>query len=387
MSGPDQALSVRGASLPGPHTPRTGIAGAARQLASKRPFLAYMLLVCVLAATYYGVISSRLYVSETRFAIRSTDVAAPTGILAGLMGQTTGLADITAVSDYIRSPDMLKVLEQRHHLRALYDDPKLDLLQWMPSDASDEHFLGFYRRHVIVKLDREASVIIVQVRSFTPESASGVANSIIELTGNFVDGMTQKMRNETLSSAKAELDRANRLADEARQRVASFRGASSDLDPSQSGAIVVGGIGSLESTATGLKSELAALMTYSQPDAPAVRQLRAKLAAVNAQIASQKAKQGSNSNLSNQVTAFETVQLNRTNAERTLTLAQTGYDQARATAEQREKYVVQIVKPNLPQDPTYPNRLLEFVTVIIFAMAGYALVSLTIAAINDHKGV
>lgn len=143
----------------------------------------------------------------------------------------------------------------------------------------------------------------------------------------------------------------------------------------------------MESSAAQTRAELAALMTYSQPSAPAVRQLQARLAAINTQIASLRAQQSNSAPLSRQVTDFETLQLERANAEKTLTLAQTAFDQARATAEQREKYVVSIVSPNRPEAPTYPNRVLELITVLIFAMAGYALVSLSIAAIRDHRGV
>jgi capsular polysaccharide transport system permease protein len=146
-------------------------------------------------------------------------------------------------------------------------------------------------------------------------------------------------------------------------------------------------VAALESSASQTRAELASLMTYSQPNAPAVRQLQARLSAINSQIASLRAQQSNSAPLSKQVTDFETVQLERANAERTLALAQTAFDQARATAEQREKYVVNIVTPNRPQAPTYPNRVLEFITILIFAMAGYALVSLSIAAIRDHRGV
>ena len=356
----------------------------AQTLAAKRPFVSYMLIVVLLSGLYYGAISARLFVSESRFAIRSKEVAAPTGLLAGLMGPPSGLTDIT---DYIRSPDMLKILEQRHQLRALYAQPRLDLLQWLPAGASEEDFLAFYRRHVIVKLDREANTVIVQVRSFNPESSHRVAESVIELSGDFVDGMSQAMRSETLKSARAELEQANRVADTARRKVAGFRAAGSDLDPTQSGAAVVGGVAAMEASAAQTRAELASLMTYSQPNAPVVRQLQARLSAINSQIASLRAQQSNSAPLSKQVTDFETVQLERANAERTLALAQTAFDQARATAEQREKYVVNIVNPNRPQAPTYPNRVLEFITVLIFAMAGYALVSLSIAAVRDHRGV
>lgn len=358
-----------------------------RDRIGQRPFVLYMLLVAVLAGLYYGVIAAPQYVSETRFAIRSREVVAPTGFLAGLMGAPSSLGDITAVYDFIRSPEMAETLDDRHNLRDLFAQPRIDPFQTLSANASDEEYLRFYRRHVIVKLDREASTVIVLVKSFTPESARNTAGSVLELTEGFVNELSRNMREDTLRSATSELELAQRQAIEARVAVANFRGAGADLDPTASGAQIVGGIGQLEANAAAVRGEIASLLTYSRPDAPQVRQLRARLAAINGEIASLRSQQGAAAGMAQEVTNFETLQLIRANAETKLAAAQTAFDQARATAEQREKFVARIVTPNLPETPTSPRRWLEFLTAMVFAMAGYALASLTLAAIRDHRGI
>lgn len=364
-----------------------GVWSLARGQIGRRPFLLYMLLVALLAGLYYGVIATPQYVSETRFAIRSREVVAPTGFLAGLIGAPTSLGDITAVSDYIRSPEMAQTLDERHQLRRLYAQPRLDPFQTLSADASDEAYQRFYRRHVIVKLDREASTVIVVVKSFTPESARNTAASILELTEGFVNELSRNMREDTLTSATSELEMAERQAIEARVAVANFRGAGADLDPSASGAQLVGGIGQLEASAAEVRGQIASLLTYSRRDAPQVQQLQARLSAINSEIASLRRQQGAAAGLAEEVTNYETLQLIRSNAERKLATAETAFDQARATAEQREKFVARIVTPNLPETPTSPRRWLEFLTALVFAMAGYALASLTLAAIRDHRGI
>lgn len=366
---------------------RGGLWHTVRQAAARRPFVTYMLIVSLLAGLYYGVIATPQYVSEARFAIRSREVVAPTGILANLMGAPTSLTDITAVADYIRSPEMAATLDRRHDLRELFSEPRIDPFQTISRGASDEDYLAFYRRHVIVKLDREASTVIVQVKSFTPESAHVTARSILDLTEGFVNDLSKNMREDTLASAEGELEKAQAQADEARVAVANFRGQRSDLDPAASGAILVVGMGELAAAAAQVRGEIASLLTYSRPDAPAVRQLRARLNAINADMASLRAQQGAGAGLPQEVTAFETLQVERTNAERKLATAEAAFDQARATAEQREKFVARIVSPNLPDTPTSPRRWLEFLTAIVFAAAGYVLAALTVAAVRDHRGI
>lgn len=358
-----------------------------RGVATRRPFIVFMALVAVLGAIYYGLIATPLYVSETRFAIRSNEVAAPSGLLAGLVGAPSGLSDISAISDYVQSTDMLDILEERHDLHALYSQPRIDPFKTLSRNASEESFRDFYNRLVTVKLDRESSTVIVEVKSFNPQSAQAVATSILELSETFTNDLTRRMRDETLQSARAELESADQKAGAARSAVAAFRGSRSSLDPTASGAQLVGSVSALEAAATQVRAEIAGLLTYSRPDAPAVRQAQARLNTIENQMAQATAQQGVGTGLSQEVTTFETLQLQRANAEKTLAAAQTGFDQARATAEQREKFVARIVSPNLPQQATSPNRVLEFLTLLIFAMAGYALVSLTLAAIRDHRGI
>lgn len=374
-------------ALPGSSRRDEGLWGNVLLGAARRPFVTFMFLISVLAGLYYGVIATPQYVSETRFSIRTREVVAPTGILANLIGAPTGLTDITAVADYIRSPDMAATLDRRHKLRELYSQPRIDPFQTISPRASDEEYLAFYRRHVIVKLDREANTVIVQVKSFTADSAHATARSILELTEGFVNELSRSMREDTLASAASELEKAQTQADEARVAVASFRGQRSDLDPAASGALLVGGIGELSAAAAQVRGEIASLMTYSQPDAPAVRQLRARLAAINREMAALRSQQGAGAGLPQEVTNFETLQVERASAEEKLVTAQAAFDQARATAEQREKFVARIVSPNMPDTPTSPRRWLEFITAVVFAAAGYVLVALTIAAVRDHRGI
>ena len=90
---------------------------------------------------------------------------------------------------------------------------------------------------------------------------------------------------------------------------------------------------------------------------------------------------------SGQVTAYETLLVQRETAEAILVSATTAFDAARAVAQQREKYVVRVVNPSRPDRAAEPRRFLDFLMVMLFAVAGYAIVSLAIAGIRDHRGV
>jgi capsular polysaccharide transport system permease protein len=372
-------------------------AGGLGRALGLRPFLTVFTLIAIVAGVYYAFIAAPLFVSETRFAIRDKDrpsaSSAGASALAGLTGRAGGLSEITAVSDYIRSPDMLRILEQRHGLRAHYAADRPDMFRRLSPDASDEDFLKFYRKMVIVRLNREADIIGVEVRAFDPPTAQAMARTILEQSEVFIDGLSSRLRQETVRSAEEELRLAEQQVQQARGAVASFRSVTDDVNPAATGQSAVGGVAQLEAQAGAVRAELNALGTYARPNAPQVVQAQARLATLNAQIAALQARQGGSGgaggggNLSQRVTQYEALIAQRDFAEKKLGSVQTAYDQARTSAEQREKYVVRIVQPNMPQEATEPNRLTDWLIVLIFAGTAYAIITLIVAGIRDHQGV
>lgn len=369
-----------------------------------RPFLTVLGLVMVLAGIYYAFVATPLYVSETKFAIRSQSASGGGGSsggtgggggLGGLGGVSAQLSEITSVYEYIRSNDMLKILDARHDLRSKYSQPRLDPFRRMEPDASTEKFLAFYRKMIVVQLDREADIVTVRVRGFDRETAHAVARSILGLTEGFVDGQSTRLRREALASAQQELELAASQVQQSRAAVASFRSVSDDVNPEATGSQAVGEVSSLEAQASAIQAELNALRTYSQPGTPMIRQSEARLATINRQIAAARADQGgsggqtagSTGGLSQRVTQYEALIAQRTAAEEKLNLAQGSYDGARTAAQQREKYVVPITQANLPQDSTEPRRLADFLMVLLFAAAAYAIITLALAGIRDHQGI
>lgn len=376
-----EALAVSGAE-------RASLRERMQRTAAARPFLAYLAIVATLAGVYYGLVATPLYVSEARFSVRSKGAAASSGMLSGLLGAPSGgLSDISAVAEYIGSQDMLHALQSRLDLRSVYAQPRIDPLQWLPRNASQERFHRFYRRHVIVRIDREANTVAVIVKSFDPKSAQQTASAVLELTEQFVNSMSQRLRDDSLTTATAELNAARAHAEEARQAVTEFRGQNADLDPSASGVALVHSLDVLQAQRVALLGQIAALATYSQPSSPAMQQAKAQLANIEAQIGVAKGRQNAESRRPQQMTTFETLQLARASAEKTLETAEGAHSGARLAAEQREKFVVRIIKPSLPQEAVSPDRMLEFLTTLVFAIAGYALVALTVAAIRDHRGI
>ena len=282
---------------------------------------------------------------------------------------------------------MLKQLDERHDIRALYAGFRLDPLNRVPRDASPEDFLSFYRKRVKVSLDREASILRVSVHSYTAQSSYDLAGSIAEFSETFVNELSTRVREATLADARVEVSTAEAEVKDVRLELARFRNQSGELDPAQSGAASVGAIIQLEGSVAQLRGELASLLATRQPDSPQVQVLNARIAGLEQQARDQRralASSGDDDTLAALLQDYEGLLIQREYAETRLTAALGALDAARQLADQRERFVVPIVAPVLPTEATEPRRFAKFVLAMVLSVIGYGIVAYTIAGINDH---
>lgn len=377
-----------GLVLEGDTRPRDRRAAATR-FVRKHPFLAFLGLAAAVFAVYFGVVHPPVYVATTQFSIRGKETTQPASVLASFIptGSSGGISESIAVREYIHSPQMMQLLDARHDLRGLFSAFRLDPLNRISADASPEDLLAFYRKRIDVVLDREASILKVVVHAYEPQSAHDIAASIVELSEDYVNELSTRVREATLSDAREEVEKAGDEVREVRLQLASFRNRSGELDPAQRGAATVGALIELEGKITELRAERASQLASLRADAPQVKQVEARIAALEAQAADQRqalASTGENSTLAGVLREYEGLVIQREYAETRLTAALAALDNARQLADQRERFVVPIVAPTVPTEATEPRRLASFVLAMVLSIIGYGIVGYTIAGINDH---
>ena len=99
--------------------------------------------------------------------------------------------------------------------------------------------------------------------------------------------------------------------------------------------------------------------------------LKAKADALAAQIAAEeKTLAGSREAVADKVSAYERLMLLRSLADASLAAATASLDSARADARRQHVFVEEIVAPNLPDEPTEPQRLRAVGTVFAVSMRG-----------------
>ncbi|GGY53976.1 hypothetical protein [Parvularcula lutaonensis] len=357
--------------------------------AKRRPFLAYLAVAAVVFGVYFGLLHPPMYVSTTQFSIRGKDSGQQASVLSAFIpsGGSGGISESIAVREYIHSPQMLALLDEQHDLRGLYSRFRLDPLNRISARASTEDFVAFYRDRVKVSLDREASILKVEVHSYTPESAFDVARSIVRFSEDYVNDLSARVREATLADAREEVEKAGDEVRDVRLELAAFRNRSGELDPTASGAATVGALVGLEADITRLRGELASQLAVTREDAPQVQVIKAQIASLERQAADQRRALASNAEdgtLAELLQEYEGLVIQREYAETRLTAALTALDNARQLADQRERFVVPIVAPVMPTESTEPRRFASFMLAMILAVIAYGIVAYTIAGINDH---
>jgi capsular polysaccharide transport system permease protein len=361
-----------------------------KQIGTSRPFLAYVVVVGVLLFLYLFVIAARLYVSETNFTVRGREQTSQPTLLSSITGMgTTAITETAEVESYIESQQMLNKLDKKFDLRRLYSRPRLDLLNWMPRNASAEDFLKFYNRMVQVKIDHETFLVTVEVRSFDKNSAHDIAQAILDNTAEYVDHLSRNIRNDTLKAANVELAQAETAVKASRLAMTQYRTSTGLLDPVAIASAQTSQISALQQQIVQAQATRASLATYSTPNAPAMAQNQALINSLQAQIKALQDKLTSTRSgaMAQRLYEYEGLAVTNDYAEKRLVAALQAYDAARALADQRERFVVRVTEPNMPDKPTLPTRWLDFIEAMIIAIAAYGILALSIAGIRDHQGI
>jgi hypothetical protein len=93
-----------------------------------------------------------------------------------------------------------------------------------------------------------------------------------------------------------------------------------------------------------------------RPDNPQIQVLNNRIAALSAQIATERGRvtRGDEA-LTQQVAGYERLQLEREFADRQLASATASLEQARSDALRQQVFLLRVAEPNLPQRATYPQ--------------------------------
>jgi capsular polysaccharide transport system permease protein len=369
--------------------------GLANSLKTKTDKLMVFLLVgclpTIIAATYYGLIASDIYVSEARYAIRSnSDSPSMSSLDTVLSGgsATSANEDAMVVRDFILSRDMVGELMERANIRHHYRSDDVDLVSRLDDEASLEDFYEYYRQMILVAVDSTSNITTLRVRAFDPTTAHEIAQTIIELSEALVNTMSARIIDDTLRFARTEVDKTEARVRDASGALTRFRSESRSIDPGQETSAVLGIVTELESRLAEARTQLIEAKSFISSASPQIGVLDAKVQALKQQVVEERRRLASEGGMSTDYTQliddYEPLVLEQELAKQRYASTLTSLELARAEAQRKQRYLLPFVEPQIPDEAVEPRRLRAVTTVFLFSCLLYGIGGLIWAAVKDH---
>lgn len=353
-------------------------------------FLLVVVLPTVLAAVYFLLIASPMYISEARFIVRSPNQAQPSSIGVALqgVGLSSTQTDAFAVHEYIDSRDGLATVRQRYDVRALLGPAQADLFSKYPrigESETDEGLYKAFKRFVTVGYDSTSGISTLRVKAFSPTEAQGVAETLLTGGEGLVNRLNERAASNAVEEAEAALARATAKVSESQQALTDFRNRERLIDPALSARESAELIASLRANLANLQAERAQIAAMA-PDSPQLPSINTRIAAYERQIEAERVKiVGSSASLAPKVGAYEDLVTARELADRQLAVASTALSSAEQEVRRQQLYLERIVNPNRPDKAAEPRRLMSIFTVFLTTMLAYGVGWLIYAGVREHR--
>ncbi|EIZ77177.1 capsular polysaccharide transport system permease [Novosphingobium sp. Rr 2-17] len=353
-------------------------------------FLLTVMLPTSLAIIYYGLLASDVYISESRFVIRSPEKPASSGL--GMILKTAGFAnagdETQAAKFFIGSRDALAAINRNEEVSRSYASPSIsifDRFNPLGSSGSFEDLHKYFGDKVSADFDSGSTITTLSVRAYNPNDAQRFNRELLEQSEGLVNRLNQRGRKDLIEYAETEVREAQQQAGEAAARLAQYRNSTGVVDPQQQATVQLQMISKLQDQLIATRNQLAQLQA-SVPDNPQIPSLRTQIASLSAEIArGQGQVAGDRSSLSAKAARYERLVLDNDMASKRLGAAMTALQEARSEALHQQAYVERIAQPNLPDKALEPRRMRGIFAALALGLIAWGVLSMLLAGVREHR--
>lgn len=349
-----------------------------------------VILPTLVSAIYYGFIASDVYISESKFVVRSPQKQSVSGL--GALLQSSGFSrsqdDVYTVHDYMLSRDAVRTLEGSLSLRKIYGNSQVDVFGrfggfW--SDNSFEELYRYYGKKVHLDLDSLSSITTLRVRAYTPQDAWHINEQLIEMSEALVNKINERGQGDLVRFAQNEVDAAKKDMRSAASALSTYRNKQGIFDTDKQSALQLQQVSKLQDQLVATVSQLNQIKVLApqNPQLPVLENQRATLQnEIENQVSGVAGAQGS---LSSQSAEYQSLQLNNTFAEKELGVALASLEQAKNDAHRKHFYLERIVQPNKPDYALEPTRFRNVLAIFVLCLVIWSVLSMLFAGIREHQ--
>jgi ABC-2 type transport system permease protein/capsular polysaccharide transport system permease protein len=353
-------------------------------------FLAVVALPTLLAVLYFGFIASDVYVSESRFVVRSPSRTqmSPLGALLNTSGIAGPGEETNAVIEYVKSRDALRATDRDGLVRKAFGPDRanwLDRFGGMFGGTSQEHLFRYFDGKMAIETDPTTQVARLSVRAFDPSDARAINRRLIEQSEGLVNQMTERARSDAISVAQKEVDEAKDRAREAAVALSRYRNQRGIVDPKEEAEVRLQMISKLQDELIATRTQLQQMQIYT-PRASQIPYLRTRQTSLEHEITEQtRMITGSDSSLSGAAVRYQELWLASQLSEKLLAASVTSFEEAKADARRKRAYVERVAEPSLPDYPMEPRRFRGVLATLLLSLLAWGIASTLLAGIREHR--
>ncbi|MGS0896234.1 hypothetical protein ACVBGC_27425 [Burkholderia stagnalis] len=355
-----------------------------------RLFAITVLVPTLVATLYYGMIASDVYVSESRFVVRSAAQKPQLSVVGALLaggGFSRATDDTYPVIDYIQSRDALRELNVNKYIYDSYSKQGDFVSRFHTSfDDSFESLWKYYGKNIVgVMSDPTSGITTLQTRAYTSTDAEKINSKLLHLSERLINRMNDRAAKDTVQFAQRQVADAAQSAKAAAAAVAAYRNSHSLFDPDRQSALRLQQVTALQAQLFSAQTQLSQLLSIS-PQNPQIPALKTAIQSIQKQIdVATGTVAGAKDSLSQKASDYERLQLDSQFADKQLASAMAALENARGEAERKQLYLEELIEPNTPDIAIEPRRIRGIATVFALGLVCWGCLSLLLASIREHR--
>lgn len=353
-------------------------------------FLIWVLAPMLICGLYLYRVAQDQYASEIGFTVQKEELGSTVELLGGLSalsGNSSSDADI--LYKFIRSRQMVVAVDQSLDLKRIYHnaaDPVFSLKE----DPNLEDIEAYWNRAINVAYDSATGLIEVRTLAFTAQDAQDVAQIILNESSQMINELSRVAREDSISYAEDERDRAAQRLKSARMALAEFRTHTQVVNPMADIEGRMGLLNNLQEELADTLIELDLLTLSSKSNAPRVTQTQRRADVIRSRILKERDRFGSDTlpqgeGFSNLVGEYESLTSDLGFAQKTYLSTLATYDAAVADAQRKSRYLATYMGPTLATSPQYPQRATYILLIASCLILSWGITMLVYYSVRDRK--
>jgi len=343
-----------------------------------------------LAILYFGLLASDVYVSESRFVVRSPEKPTTSGL--GMLLKSAGFAnagdEIYAAKDYVESRDALRAINRGNAYEAAYSAPSISIFDRFGAigvNKSFEDLYKYYNKHITVNYDSTSSVTTLTVRGYNQKDVQKFNEQLLEMAESTVNQLNERGRQDLIRYAQAEVREAKSKAEKAALALSAYRNLKGVVDPEKQATVQLQMISKLQDELIATRTQLRELRVFT-PANPQVEVLQSRVDGLQNEIDTELGKvAGDRKSLSSTTVEYQRLVLESKFADNQLASAMTSLEDAKNEARRKQAYVERIVQPNLPDKALEPRRMRGIVATFVLGLVVWGVLSMLLAGMKEHQ--